>query len=93
MGTTSLKLTPALRRRVASLAKSEGVSPHAFMVVAIERQAAEAEARRSFIEEADAADEDMTRTGLGYRHDEVKTWFAERLKGRPAKAPKARKWR
>ena len=93
MGTTSVKLSPQLRRRISSLAKSSGISPHAFMVEAIERQAAAAERQRAFHAEALAADAEMDATGTGYHLEDVAKWFAARLKGGKAKLPRARSWR
>ena len=93
MTTTSLKLTEQLRRRVSSLAKSAGVSPHAFMVQAIERQAAAAEKQRAFHADALGADAEMERTGAGYRLEDVESWFIARLKGGKPKAPRAVSWR
>lgn len=93
MSTTTVKLTPHLRRRVASLAKSAGLSPHAFMVEAIERQAAAAEKERAFHADALAADAEMERTGEGLALEDVEKWFIARLKGNKAKRPRAVSWR
>lgn len=91
--TTSLKLSEQLRRRVSSLAKSTGVSPHAFMVSAIERQAEAAEKQRSFHAEALAAEKEMEQTGTGHRLEDVEKWFTARLKGRKMKLPRTSSWR
>ena len=91
--TTSLKLPEQLRRRVSSLAKSAGVSPHAFMVEAIERQAEAAEKQRVFHAEALEADAEMAQSGTGHRLDDVEKWFVARLKGRKPRAPRAVSWR
>lgn len=91
--TTSVKLSEQLRRRISSLAKSAGISPHAFMVNAIERQAEAAEKQRAFHAEALAADAEMERTGRGHRLDDVETWFIARLKGRKPKPARAVSWR
>ena len=93
MTTTSVKLSAQLRRRVSSLAKSAGVSPHAFMVEAIERQAEAAEKQRAFHADALAAEAEMERTGKGHRLEDVEKWFAARLKGGKSRAPRASSWR
>ena len=93
MSTTSVKLSPQLRRRIRSLAKSSGLTAHAFMVEAIERQTAAAEKQRAFHEDALAADVEMEASGMGYELEDVANWFATRLKGGKAKLPKARPWR
>jgi len=43
---TTLKLPEKLKRRITTLAKAAGKTPHAFMVDALETQAALAERRR-----------------------------------------------
>ena len=91
--TTSLKLSEQLRRRVSSLAKSSGVSPHAFMVEAIERQAEAAEKQRSFHADALAADAEMEKSGTGHRLEDVEKWFLARLKGRKPRSPRTTSWR
>ena len=45
MVTTSLKLSDELKQRAIAAAEKKGVSPHAFMVQAIERAATAAESR------------------------------------------------
>ena len=52
MTTTSLKLPDALRQRAAEAAQRQGISPHAFMVQAIEQAATLAEQRAGFVAEA-----------------------------------------
>ena len=55
MATTSLKLSENLRSTVALIAQEEGVTPHAFMVEAINRAAVLATQRQKLIAEAQAA--------------------------------------
>lgn len=91
--TTSLKLSAALKRRIGALARSSGVSAHAFMVEALERQATAAELQQAFHDDALAADDEMERTGTGYSLDEVETWLRAKVAGRRVKAPRAVSWR
>jgi predicted transcriptional regulator len=88
-----LKLSQALKRRIATLAKATGVSAHAFMVEALERQASAAELQQSFHEDALQADAEMQRKGTGYSLDEVERWLRARAAGRRARAPRAVSWR
>ena len=93
MSTTSLKLPEELKQRAASAAEKLGLSPHAFMVDAIASATDRAERRAEFVAEALAADEAMTRTGLGYDADEVFAYLRQRAAGKKAARPKAKSWR
>jgi len=93
MPTTTLKLPPDLKRRVASLVRGTDKSPHAFMVEAISSETRRAELRRKFVEDAMAADDDMQRTGLGYDLKDVKAYFEAKLSGKRAKRPRLKRWR
>ena len=93
MATTSLKLSDELKQRAIDAAAKMGVSPHAFMIHAIDQAATAAERRASFVSDAQAAREQMLATGKGYDASEVHAYLKARLSGdRPAK-PKARSWR
>lgn len=93
MSTTSLKLPDELKQRAVSAAQKQGVSPHAFMVNAIEQAATTAECRASFLADALAAREQMLRTGKGYDADEIHAYLRARVSGKKAVKPKARTWR
>ena len=93
MSTTSLKLPDELKQRAIAAAEKMGVSPHAFMIHAIDQAATAAERRASFASDAQAAREQMLATGKGYDANEVHAYLKARLSGdKPAK-PKARSWR
>jgi predicted transcriptional regulator len=89
--TTSVKLPPALKARIAALAKKTGRSAHSVIVEAVERHAAHEEKMEAFVREALDADEDIDRTGEVYSADEVHAWL-ERLATRK-KAPRPKPWR
>lgn len=92
MSTTSLKLSEELKQRAVAAAQEQGVSPHAFMVHAIEQAATAAERRTSFVAQAQAAREQMLKSGKGYDAGEVHAYLKARIAGdKPAK-PKARSW-
>jgi predicted transcriptional regulator len=86
--TTTLKLPESLKKRIAPLADSAGKTPHAWMVEAIETQATLAEKRKAFIADALAAEEEVRRTGLVYRADDVHRYFRARASGKKAPRPK-----
>lgn len=93
MATTTLKLPPELKERIASVVDGTGKSPHAFMVEAIEQQTRLAEQRRSFIADALKAREHAMRTSKAYALDDVKRYFTARLSGKPARRPRLKRWR
>jgi len=92
MSTTSLKLSDELKQRAAAAAEKIGVSPHAFMVHAIEQAATAAERRAGFVNEAQAAREQMLSTGKGYDASEVHAYLKARISGNKSAKPKARSW-
>ena len=92
MSTTSLKLLDELKQRATAAAEKKGVSPHAFMVHAIEQAATAAERRASFVSEAQAAREEMLTTGKGYDAGEVHSYLKSRISGKNPVKPKARSW-
>jgi predicted transcriptional regulator len=93
MSTTSLKLPDELKQRAVAAAQSQGLSPHAFMVNAIEQAATAAECRANFIADAQAARTQMLETGEGYDADEVHAYIQARIAGKKVAKPKARSWR
>ena len=86
--TTTLKLPDHLKKRIAPLADSAGQTPHAWMVEAIETQATLAEKRKAFVADALAAEEEVRRTGLVYRADDVHRYIRARASGKKAPRPK-----
>lgn len=93
MATTSLKLPDELKHRAIAAAQQQGLSPHAFMLRAIEQAATAAEQRASFVGEAQAAREQMLSTGKGYDAGDVHSYLKARIAGKKPAKPKARSWR
>jgi predicted transcriptional regulator/plasmid stabilization system protein ParE len=52
LSTTTLKLSEELKARIAPLAASAGTTPHAWMIEALQAQAALADLRQAFVREA-----------------------------------------
>ena len=92
MATTSLKLSDELKQRAIAAAEKKGVSPHAFMVQAIERAATAAESRASFVSEAQAAREKMLSTDKGFDTREVHAYLKGRITDNNPAKPKAKSW-
>ncbi len=93
MRVTSLKLSDNLKDRVADVVADTDMSAHAFMVEAIERQTALAEARKQFVADALAAEQAMLRSGKGYRAEEVHRYMQAKALGKKPVRPKAKAWR
>jgi predicted transcriptional regulator len=89
--TTSLKLPPRLRSRIAALAKRSGRSAHSLMLEAIERHATREERRRAFMKEAAAADRAIDRGGDVYAASDVHAWLDRLASG--ANEPRPKPWR
>lgn len=93
MPTTSLKLPDDLKKRTAAAAQHLGVSPHAFMLNAIEQAATATEQRARFLDDAHAARNNLIDTGKGFDADEVHAYLKARVAGKKTAKPKARSWR
>lgn len=89
--TTTLKLPPTLKQRLAALAEESGKSPHSLMIEAIERHIEYEERVRAFVEEALEADRDIERTGEVYAAADVHAWLGRLAQGKKVRRPKP--WR
>ena len=93
MTTTSLKLPDDLKQRTMLAAQQHGLSPHAFMINAIDQAATAAEQRASFLAEARAARASAIKSGKGFDADEVHAYLRDRIAGKKTARPKAKSWR
>jgi predicted transcriptional regulator len=93
MSTTPLKIPEDLKRRTIDAAQQQGLSPHAFMVNAIEQTVLATEQRASFIAEALTAEQEMLESGLGYAAEDVHRYIKARVAGENPERPEARPWR
>lgn len=93
MSTTSLKLSDQLKARAARIAKKRGITPHAFMVEAIDQAATLAERRAQFVEQALASRTAMLASGKGYSAAEVHAHLRARASGKKSVKPKLKPWR
>jgi len=93
MATTSLKLPDELKRRAIEAAQQQGISPHAFMVAAIEHAASAAEQRARLMAAAKTARYETLEDGEGYTADDVHAYFKARAAGAHAAKPKPSSWR
>jgi predicted transcriptional regulator len=86
--TTSVKLPPELKERVAELARKTGRTPHSLIVEAVERHTFYEERMQEFIEEALQADAEMEATGEFYSLEDVSAWTEKLVRGEKAPPPK-----
>jgi predicted transcriptional regulator len=82
MATTSLKLPDDLKQRAICAAQNQGISPHAFMVHAIEQAASAAELRSQFVANALSARESMMADGKGFDADDVHRYLKAKIEGK-----------
>jgi predicted transcriptional regulator len=89
--TTTIRLPPKLRARLAVIAKQTDRSVHSIILEAVERHTAYEEQMRSLVKEALAADAEIDRTGEVYGAEDVHAWM-QRLAGGAA-SPRPKPWR
>ena len=85
--TTTLKLPEPLKTRIAPLAEAAGKTPHAWMIDALEAQAALAEMRSAFIAEGEAAAAEIDAGGPLYAAEDVHAYIVARAAGKAARRP------
>ena len=88
---TTLKIPEDLKARLTALAESEGKSPHAYMLEALERQAERAERQRAYLAAGDAALREYQKTGIAYAMEDVERYIVALAEGRNAAKPKPSK--
>lgn len=93
MATTSLKIPDELKQRAINAAQQQDMSPHAFMLNAIEQTVCAAEQRASFVAEALAAEQEMLESGQGYAAEDVHRYIKARIAGENPERPEAKPWR
>ena len=90
---TTLRLPARLKRRIATVAKSEGRTAHAFMVDVLEEGTTLAEKRRSFQRDAELADAETDASNLVYPAEAVFAYIEKLARGHKAQRPKPVAWR
>lgn len=93
MTTTSLKLPEDVKKLAASAAKQQGVTTHAFMVDAIRAAAIAADKRAVMLAEAQAAKDEMLKSGKGYVAEEAHAYLRARVQKKTHARPRAKTWR
>ena len=90
---TTIKLPEDLKRRVRAAARAASISPHAFMLRALEAQTRLEEQRREFLGEGLAALQETLASGKGYPAAEAHRYVLERARGKRAARPQPVSWR
>jgi predicted transcriptional regulator len=85
---TTIKLPEDLKQRIAPLAEAVGKTAHAWMVEALERQAAMAEARESFLRDAEESAAEVDAGGALYAAEDVAAYLLSRAAGKEAARPR-----
>jgi predicted transcriptional regulator len=91
MTTTTIRLPPDLKARVAAAAKKSGQSAHSFIVDAIAEKAEDAERRSEFHEVADRRFDAIAAQGKTIPWSEMRSYLEKRVAGRKPRRPASRK--
>jgi predicted transcriptional regulator len=86
--TTTLKLPESLKHRIAPLAEAAGKTAHAWMVDALEAQAALAEMREAFLAEGEASAAEVDAGGPLYAAEDVHAYIVARAAGDVPRRPR-----
>jgi predicted transcriptional regulator len=91
MSTTTIRLSDDLKARVAAAAARAGTSTHNFMLEAVAEKTDSAEQKADFHAEAKRRFERIVETGETIPWDEFRSYMLDRIQGKPAQRPVARK--
>lgn len=92
MSTTTVRLPPRLKARVAAAARRAGTSAHSFILDAIAEKTDDAERRSDFHRLADERYARIVASGNTIAWSEMREYLEKRLAGRKARRPAARKF-
>lgn len=91
MSTTTIRLPEDLKARVTVAAKRAGTTSHSFILEAIAEKTDQAERRGDFNDLADKRYAHIVATGKTISWDEMRGYLEDRLAGKTATRPVARK--
>ena len=91
MSTTTIRLPEDLKARIAAAAKRAGTTPHSFILEAIAEKAEQEERRADFNRVAEERYARIVATGKTIPWNEMRGYLEDRLAGKTAKRPAARK--
>ena len=93
MAATSLKLPEDLKKRIVRLATASRVTPHAFMVAALTREAERSELRERFAADSAESEKEAVASGKAFELAATFDYLAARITGKKARRPRAHAWR
>ena len=91
MSTTTIRLPEDLKARVTNAAQRAGVSPHNFILQAIAEKTDQEERRAEFDDLAENRYAQILATGQTIPWEEMRRYLQERISGKEATPPQARK--
>lgn len=91
MSTTTIRLPQDLKDRVAAAAKRAGTTAHGFILAAIAEKADEQERRSDFHDVADKRYSRIAASGKTIPWSEMRTYLENRIAGKKARRPAAKK--
>jgi predicted transcriptional regulator len=91
MSTTTIRLSEELKQQVARVAQRAGVSSHNFILQAIAEKANQDQRRAEFEQLADSRFANLLATGESIPWEDMRRYLQERMDGKEAALPKARK--
>jgi predicted transcriptional regulator len=91
MSTTTIRLPEDLKARVATAAERAGTTSHSFILEAIAEKAEQEERRGDFHDVAEKRYAQIVASGKTIPWSEMRSYLEDRLAGKAAKRPVARK--
>jgi len=91
VSTTTIRLPPELKARIAYAAERAGTNVHALILEAVAEKADQLERRASFHDDAERRHADIVASGMTVPWSEMRRYLEDRASGRKAVRPAARK--
>lgn len=91
MARTNIRIPNDLKARVAAAAERAGKTPHSFILEAIAEKAEQEERRSDFDDVAEARLANIVSSGKTIPWREMRTYLEDRLAGKSARQPVAKK--
>lgn len=93
MTVTTLKLPEEVKKRIAPLARSSGMTPHGWMVEALTRESARETLHEQFLADSLAVAEALDEGGKRYAADDVEAYLLAKAAGSKVSRPAPRRRR